>query len=245
LTPISGHAIFSQVIHTEQEINMKKAVGYIRISKSETKSVSLSYQQAEVEKTALAHGYTLIAIECDNGISGKSMANRPGLQAVLNMLNGKSEIQAVICFKSDRISRNGVESIMFESLLASKNVAYISATEGVIGDSNEDPLLPFLRGGLNQRERMIISMRTRKALNLKRERGERLGGGIRYGQTVHNGQVVHNESELAIVKRTCELRTMGYSTRAIAQILNEEGFKPRRGSVFGQTQVCRILKNAA
>lgn len=223
---------------------MKKAVAYIRISKSETKSVSLEYQKAEVEKTALAHGYSLIAIECDNGISGKSMANRPGLQAVLNMLNGKNDIQAVICFKSDRISRNGVESIMFESTLASKNIAYISATEGIIGDSNEDPLLPFLRGGLNQRERMIISMRTRKALNLKRERGERLGGGIRYGQTVQNGQVVQNDSEMAVVKRTQELRGLGYSTRQIAQILNETGFKPRRGNVFKQTQVCRIL-NAA
>lgn len=223
---------------------MKQAVGYIRISKCESKSISLEYQRTEVEKTALAHGYTLVSIQSDNGISGKSMANRPGLQAVLNMLNGKSKIQAVICFKSDRISRNGVESIMFESLLASKNVAYISSTEGVIGDSNEDPLLPFLRGGLNQRERMIISMRTRKALNLKRERGERLGGGIRYGQTVQNGQVVQNESELAIVNRTRQLKAMGYSTRAIAQILNDEGYKPRRGTAFKQTQIVRILRAA-
>jgi DNA invertase Pin-like site-specific DNA recombinase len=235
---------FVQVIHTEQEINMKTAVAYLRISKNEARSVSLEYQKAEVERTALAHGYTLISIECDTGISGKSMANRPGFQTVLNMLNRKNDIQAYICFKSDRTSRNGVESIMFESLLASKNIAYISATEGIIGDSNEDPLLPFLRGGLNQRERMIISMRTKKALNLKRERGERLGGGIRYGQTVQNGQVVQNEAEVAIVNRTRELKAMGYSTRAIAQILNSEGFKPRRGQAFSQTQIVRILKAA-
>jgi len=63
---------------------MKKAVGYIRISKSESKSVSLEYQTAEVEQTALANGYRLIAIESDNGISGKSMANRIGIQNVVN-----------------------------------------------------------------------------------------------------------------------------------------------------------------
>ena len=221
---------------------MKKAVGYIRISKSETKSVSLEYQKAEVEKTALAHGYSLISIECDNGISGKSMANRPGLQNVLNML---SKIQAVICFKSDRISRNGIESILFESTLASKHVAYVSVTEGIIGTQEEDPLMAYLRGGLNQRERLIISMRTKKALNLKRERGERLGGGIRYGQSVQNGQVVQNAAEMAVVERTRELKTMGYSTRAIAQILNETGFKPRRGTVFSHVQVFRILNQAA
>jgi site-specific DNA recombinase len=223
---------------------MKKAVGYIRISKSETKSVSLEYQKAEVERTALAHGYSLIAIEADNGISGKSMANRPGLQAVLNLVNSKSAIQAVICFKSDRISRNGVENIMFESLLASKKIAYISASEGILGDSTEDPLMPWLRSGLNQRERMIISMRTKKALDLKKEQGYRLGA-AKYGQSIQNGQAVQNESEIAIVNRTRELKAIGYSTRAIAQILNDEGYKPRRGSIFKQTQIVRILKAAA
>lgn len=221
---------------------MKKAVGYIRISKSETKSVSLEYQTVEVTRTALAHGYNLISVQADDGISGKAMANRPGLQTVLNLVNTNA-VQAVVCFKSDRISRNGLESIMFESLLASKKISYISASEGIIGDSNEDPLLPYLRGGLNQRERMIISMRTKRALALKKDNGFLLGA-AKYGQSVKNGQAVQNESEMAVVKRTHELQGLGYSTRKIAQILNEEGFKPRRGQAFRQTQIVRILKAA-
>jgi site-specific DNA recombinase len=221
---------------------MKTAIAYLRISKTETKSVSLEYQKAEVQRTAIAHGYNLIAIECDNGISGKSMANRPGIQNVINLVNKKT-VQAVICFKSDRISRNGVENIMFESLLASKQIAYISASEGVLGDSSEDPLMPWLRSGLNQRERMIISMRTKKALNLKKSQGYELGQ-RKYGQSVQNGQIVKNEAEMAVVKRTQELQGLGYSTRQIAQILNTEGFKPRRGSQFRQTQIVRILRAA-
>lgn len=222
---------------------MSAAIGYIRISKNESKSLSLDYQTVEVEKLAVSKGYTLLAIECDNGISGKSMANRPGLQRVLHMVNTK-QVNAVICYKSDRISRNGLESIMFESLLNTNKIAYLSVSEGLLGDINEDPLMPWLRGGLNQRERMIISMRTKAALKSKRERGERLGGGIRYGQSVHDGQVVANEVEIKIVERIHQLHCLGYSTRAIAATLNCEGFKPRRGLLFRQTQIIRILKAA-
>lgn len=221
---------------------MRTAIGYLRISKNETKSVSLDYQRAEVERTALAHGYKLIGFEVDNGISGKSMANRPGIQNVINVVNNK-KAHAVVCYKSDRVSRNGIESIHFESLLAAKKVAYLSATEGIIGSQDEDPLLPFLRGGLNQRERAIISMRTKAALDRKRQLGERLGGGIKYGQAVVNGEVVQSESEAALVRRVYELKDLGYSTRKMLSVLSAEGYKGRRGSLH-QTTICRILKAA-
>jgi site-specific DNA recombinase len=222
---------------------VKTGIGYLRISKNESRSVSLSYQKIEVDKLAVSKGYRLISIESDNGISGKSMINRPGIQNVINMVNNKL-INAVFCYKSCRISRNGLESIMFENLLNTNKIAYFSVAEGLIGDSNEDPLMPWLRSGLNQRERTLVSMRTKSALNRKKERGERLGGGIRYGYSVINGQIIQNEYEQNIVKRTYELQCLGYSTRRIAETLNKECYKPRRGSQFRQTQIIRILKSA-
>ncbi len=222
---------------------MKNAVAYLRISKNESKSVSLDYQLAEVQKTANSNGYKIVQVEVDNGISGKAMANRPGIQNVINLVNMKA-IDAVCCYKSDRISRNGIQSIQFETMLAANSITYISVVEGVIGNASEDPLMAFLRGGLNQRERMIISIRTKAALQRKREKGERLGGGIKYGQSVNNGNIVQNTSEMAIVTRCRELRGLGYSTRKIATALNLEGFKPRRGTMFHQTTVCNILKAA-
>lgn len=210
---------------------MKKAVAYIRISKAETRSVSLEYQTSEIERMALLNGYEIVSVECDNGISGKSMINRPGIQSVLNMVNNKS-IDAVLCYRSDRISRNGIESVTFESLLASKQIVYMSVSEGIIGSENEDPLMSFLRGGLNQRERMIISIRTKAALKKKKEQGVRLGA-VKYGQK--------DGSEKAVVDRCSELKASGFSTYRIAETLNNEGFKPRRGSKFHQTQIVRML----
>lgn len=222
---------------------MKNAIAYLRISKNEVKSVSIDYQLAEIQKTANSKGYEIVQVECDNGISGKSMSNRPGIQNVMNLVNSKA-IDAVCCYKSDRISRNGIESIQFETLLSANSIVYLSVVEGIIGNASEDPLMAYLRGGLNQRERMIISLRTKAALNRKREKGERIGGGIKYGQSVKNGQIVQNASEMLIVKRTRELRGLGYSIRKIAETLNMEGYKPRRGTMFHKTVVANILKAA-
>lgn len=222
---------------------MKTAIGYTRISKSEAKSVSLTYQESEIKKTAKANGYTLVGILTDDGISGKSMSNRPSFQNVLNMVNNRT-VDAIIVFKSDRISRNGLENLMFESLLTQKRISYISCSEGILCDATEDPLLKYIRSGLNERERLIISLRTKTALQTKKEAGFALGQ-PKYGQSIINGQTVQNSSETSIVKRSNELHSLGFSTRQIADILNQEGFKTRRGSAFRQTQVVRILKNAA
>jgi len=59
---------------------MKRAMGYIRISKDEDGIVSLDYQRAEIEKLCEARWLKPVSIEADEGISGsrdQSKACRP------------------------------------------------------------------------------------------------------------------------------------------------------------------------
>ncbi len=106
-----------------------RALGYARISKDEEGSVSLDYQLAEIKKLAKAQGLKLVDIEGDNGISGKSIKNQPAIQRVLQSVE-MAVIDAVIVFKSDRVSRDGLETIQIEKLMRARNVAYLAATEG-------------------------------------------------------------------------------------------------------------------
>src|SRR5208337_4945926 len=107
---------------------MKTALGYRRISKDEENSVSLDYQGAEIEKYCQAHGLLLTGIEEDNGISGKSIKARPGVQRVLLAVDTQA-VDAVVIFKSDRMSRDGMESLQIEKLFLRKGVQYLSVTE--------------------------------------------------------------------------------------------------------------------
>ena len=221
---------------------MKKALGYIRVSKEEEGSISLDYQRTEIERYCRVNKLHLVEVDCDNGISGKSMANRPGVQRVLDMVRGK-EIDAVVTFKSDRISRNGRESLQFEELLAKHHVDYLSTTEGVLsGDSVDGEFMSFIRAGLNQRERKLISMRTIMALQRKRERGERIGGQPKFGLRVVNGELVEDSKEKLVRDKVVELKSAGMSTRQITSKVNDDGYTTRKGSQFSQTLICRMLK---
>jgi DNA invertase Pin-like site-specific DNA recombinase len=162
------------------------------------------------------------------------------LEAVEN-----GEVQAVVVFKSDRMSRDGIESLQIEKLMLRKNVDYLSATEGNLsGDSVDDEFMSFIRAGLNQRERKLISLRTRTALQRKKAKGERLGRPT-FGWTVENGELVQVPEEQAAIDRILNLKGKGYSTREIVRQLAAEGVVTRTGRVFNQTEICRILKRAA
>ncbi len=226
------------------ENEMKKALGYIRISKDEEGSVSLDYQTAEIERYCQAHGLLLTGIEEDNGISGKSIKARPAVQRVLQAVVTQA-VDAVVVFKSDRMSRDGIESLQIEKLFLRKGVQYLSVTEGCLtGESVDDEFMSFIRAGLNQRERKLIALRTRQALQRKREKGERIGGRPRYGWTVINGELVPESNEQEAITRMKALRAKGFTTRQVVKALREEGVRTRKGTAFTQTQVMRILRAA-
>lgn len=223
---------------------MKRALGYIRISKEEEGSISLDYQRAEIEKYCAAHGLDLIGIEADNGISGKSISGRPGVQRVLAAVDAQV-VDAVVVFKSDRMSRDGIESLQIEKLFLLRGVQYLSVTEGCLNsESVDDEFMRFIRAGLNQRERKLISLRTRQALNRKRERDERIGGRPRYGWQVINGEMTPEPSEQEAILRMRRLQAKGFTTRMIVRQLVADGIRTRAGGHFTQTQVVRILKAA-
>lgn len=223
---------------------MKTALGYRRISKDEEGSVSMDYQRAEIERYCQAQGLLLTDIEEDNGISGKSIKARPGIQRVLQAVDSQA-VDAVVVYKSDRVSRNGLESLQIESLFMKRGVAYVSVTEGnLAGESLDDEFMSFIRAGLNQRERKLIALRTRQALQRKREKGERIGGRPRYGYMVVDGVIVPEPKEQAAIARMRTLQVKGYTTREVVKALKEEGIRTRKGTAFTQTQVVRILRAA-
>lgn len=135
-----------------------------------------------------------------------------------------------------------MESIGIEKLFRDHDIKYLSVTEGILsGNSIEDSFMSFLRGGLNERERLLQSCRVKYALQKKREKNERLGSQPRYGYYVVNHQLLENPVEQSLVARVKELRSSGLTTRKIAERLSMEGYKTRKNTNFSQTQICRIL----
>lgn len=105
---------------------MLRAIGYARRSKEDTnKTAPLDVQIAAIKKMAKDKGYKLVDIETDNGLSAKSLDNRPGAQRVLSLVRDKL-IDCVIVYRSDRLCRNTLEALQVKNLFIEKQVTYLS-----------------------------------------------------------------------------------------------------------------------
>lgn len=221
------------------------AIGYARISKDEKNSVSIDYQVTDIQRYAEANSFNLVGIEIDCGISGKDIKHRPAFQRVLDLVETKT-IDAVIVFKSDRVSRDGLETLQIEALFDKNNVQYLSVSEGKLtSGSPDDEFLAYIRAGLNQRERKLISYRTKRALARKKEKGERISGQAPFGFMFENGKVIPNPSEIRIISRINILKADGFSIRSIQSQLANEGYVNRNNKPLGRNEIWAITKKAA
>ncbi len=219
---------------------MKSALGYIRISKEDDKSVSIEYQRTAIERLCQEYNLKLVGCEYDNGMTGKHL-KRPGVQKVIEAVEQRS-IDAVVVFKSDRLSRNGIESLQIENLFKTSGVRYLSVVEGILANSTaDDEFMAFIRAGLNQRERKIISLRTRYALQQKKENGQRLGRPMR-GWRVQNGVLVEDCTEQQVLEEIKALYGKGCSTRGIVRALQDRGLTRRNNKRVNQSYISRVIR---
>ena len=101
--------------------------------------------------------------------------------------------------------------------------------------------------GLDEFERDEIAMKLKRGRKKKAEEGGYSGGVPPYGYKAIRGTGVLeiNEDEVKAVKRIFELtsfsNTITFTLKEIADILNKEGYRGRKGNEFNIMLVKRIL----
>ena len=88
-----------------------------------------------------------------------------------------------------------------------------------------------------------ISTLTKKALQRKKEKGERTGG-IPYGFTIRPGssQLISDRDEQEVIAVVCKLRDEGQTYRGICSCLHQKDIKPRSGKSWHPNTIFRIVK---
>src|SRR3954467_10804277 len=146
-----------------------KAVAYFRVSteKQGKSGLGLDAQRGAVERFAAEHGFELVAehVEVETGKGSDALERRPQLAAALK--RAKAEKCPVVVAKLDRLSRD----VAFISGLMAQRVAFIVTELG----ADVDPFFLHIYAALAEKERSLISARTRDALAAAKARGVRLG----------------------------------------------------------------------
>jgi DNA invertase Pin-like site-specific DNA recombinase len=148
----------------------KQIVSYIRVStaKQGRSGLGLEAQRAALARFAEAEGLQIVAenVEVESGKGADdALERRPQLAAALAAARKRK--CPVTVAKLDRLSRD----VHFISGLMAHRVPFIVAELG----ADVDPFVLHLFAALAQKERALISQRTREALKAAKARGVRLG----------------------------------------------------------------------
>lgn len=222
---------------------MASAIGYIRVSTEgqATDGVSLDAQRAKIEAWALLNDYDLVAVHVDAGISGKSMANRPGLQAALNDCKKGS---ALVVYAMSRMSRSTKDTIEISERLSKAGADLVSLSEKIDTTSAAGKMVFRLMAVLNEHARDVISENTTNAMRFKKSKGE-LVGAVPYGYRCDDGvNLTPDDKEQEAITLIKELNGKGLSLRNIASRLEARGYIPRGKAWYAQT-ISNILAAAA
>jgi DNA invertase Pin-like site-specific DNA recombinase len=146
-----------------------KVVAYFRVSTAQQgrSGLGLDAQRAAVVRFAEAEGLEIAGefVDVETGKGSDALDRRPQLSAAM----AQAALQGcpVIVAKLDRLSRD----VAFISGLMAKRVAFIVAELG----ADVDPFMLHLYAALAEKERSLISERTKAALAAAKARGVKLG----------------------------------------------------------------------
>ncbi len=208
---------------------MKTAVAYIRVStgKQAKSGLGLDAQQAALARFAEAEGYSLLQTfeEVETGKGADALARRPQLSAALQM--AKKHDAPVVVAKLDRLSRD----VHFISGLMQHKTPFIVAELGV----DTDPFMLHIYAALAEKERRLISRRTKDALAAKKAGGFKLGG-------LNAGGIASREEALqrAEALRPIFTQLAGLSARKIAVELNARNIATPAGGKWHAVTVQRV-----
>ncbi len=204
---------------------MRDAIGYIRVStaKQGRSGLGLEAQQAALVKFAEAEGFRFLATfqETESGTDDR----RPELAAAIE--RARKAKAPVLVAKLDRLSRD----VHFISGLMKHKVPFIVTELG----ADTDPFLLHLYAALAEKERALISRRTKDALAAAKARGVVIGGLRDKGR-----ELAAEAAARAEALRPVLIELAGLTHRAAAQALNNSGITTATGKTWHAAQVLRV-----
>ena len=165
----------------------KPAVAYYRVSteRQRKSGLGIEAQKEAVARFAAQEGFELTAAftEAESGKGSDALDRRPQLAAALAA--ARSRKCPIIVAKLDRLSRD----VAFISGHMAQRVPFIVAELG----ADADPFMLHLYAALAEKERQLISERTRVALAQRRAQGARLGNPRNAPEAAALGRTVQTE----------------------------------------------------
>jgi len=219
---------------------MQQAVAYYRVSTARQgrSGLGIEAQREAVTRFAAVEGFDLDGefVEVETGKGADALDRRPQLAAALAA--GRQKKCPVIVAKLDRLSRD----VAFISGLMVQRVPFIVAELG----RDADPFLLHLYAALAEKERRLISERTKAALGARKAQGAKLGNTRNPREAAALGAKVLTAEADAFAANVLpiivSLQEAGIADlRGLAGALNARGIRTARGGRWHISNVKNVI----
>lgn len=222
-----------------------RAATYSRVSTEEqVDNTSIPTQLEAIHKYASEHEMEVVKDYIDAGVTGATL-DRAELNELRELVK-IGQVDAVIVYDPDRLSRNFAHLMVLASELDRAGVELAFVTESM-EKSPEGRMLFGMKGLFAEYERTKIVERTMRGKMQKAREGKQPGGKPPYGYRLVDGKHVVYEEEAKVVKMIFDwLIKDGLTLRGIQARLNKTVVPTRNGGKFWQRCVLhRIVREEA
>lgn len=223
---------------------------YARQSVDKKDSISIETQIETCRRKLKPEEDNSVIVYSDKGFSGKN-TNRPNFQEMLNSIK-QNEINKIIVYKVDRISRSMYDFLTMKKTFDQYNVEFISCLEDFDTSTATGKMMLNLVMMFAEMEREAIQKRITDNYYARGEKGLYLGGCAPIGYikvpVYLDGKKTYKfeisaEEEPIIVKVFNDFVNLGKGTSTIAKELNNSNVETKRNGMWTDGRVKSILKN--
>ena len=213
---------------------------YARYSSSVQNDASIEQQVAECQAYASANGLKITTVYEDRAISGKK-DNRPGLQKMLRAAD-RHEFQVLLAYKSNRISRNMKNALVYEERLSKAGVKVVYCKEE-FGDNATGRFMLRMMMNMNQFYSENMAEDIKRGMRDSASQGKVVGTipfGYKKGE---DGKYAIEEHDADVVREIFRRFNADESLVDISRVLNGKGFVTKQKKPWGKNSFHSILVN--
>lgn len=202
--------------------------------------LSLDSQEQEMSRLAKSMGLNIVKVFRESK-SAKKPDNRPLFDELVKLIK-KGQIDGIICWKIDRLSRNPIDSAIIQWLLQQNQLKIIQTMDRQYLPS-DNALLYNVESGMANQYIIDLSKNVKRGIRAKLERGQwpHLAP---LGYLNKDSKVVVDLERGKYVRKMFELYSTGqYSVKAISDQLYKEGLRSRSGRKYYKSKVHKILND--